>query len=484
MLMPAGGRVSGLKRALIITTVSGFVPQFEMNNVRLLQEMGYEVHYASNFHNPHYGSDNHRLEGTGICCHQIDFVRSPWKAGANLTAFRQLCQLLQKYPFQLVHCHTPMGGVLGRLAVKWVEHIQKNKQNGQKSVQKTEQRRQKSRQQRQDSIPKNRQKEQNSVQKSGLKRQNSTSKSGQEQQEHIQQDRPFIKKEKRPKKSKFIKLKVINPKVITPRVIYTAHGFHFYKGAPLHNWLLYYPVEWWFARFTDTLITINKEDYHRAKKFCKRKQTQVKYVPGVGIDTAYFAGKELPAGERQAIREKIRRELGVSKEETMFLSLGELSKRKNHLAAIQMLAKLKEQKLLKPFHYFICGEGSLRKVLQQQIDAAGLSRQITLLGYREDVRDLLYGADIFLFPSKQEGMPVALMEAAAAGVPIIANDIRGNREILGNGSLIKENQLKEYAKVLTNIYKRNNELEIRMQQLNKFSVEHVKKEMKKIYKGL
>ena len=49
-------------------------------------------------------------------------------------------------------------------------------------------------------------------------------------------------------------------------VIYTAHGFHFYKGAPIINWLLYYPVEKWLSRYTDALITINQEDYHRAKK--------------------------------------------------------------------------------------------------------------------------------------------------------------------------------------------------------------------------
>lgn len=60
------------KKALLVTHVSGFVPQFEMNNVRILQRLGYEVHYASNFHTPSYGTDNHRLYGTGIICHQID----------------------------------------------------------------------------------------------------------------------------------------------------------------------------------------------------------------------------------------------------------------------------------------------------------------------------------------------------------------------------------------------------------------------------
>jgi len=114
-----------MKQVLIITTVSGFVPQFEMNNVRILQEMGYEVHYASNFSHPHYGSDNSRIDGTGIICHQIDFVRSPFQILANIRAYRQLQEVFFHHSFDFVHCHTPMGGVLGRLAAESFRRKQK-----------------------------------------------------------------------------------------------------------------------------------------------------------------------------------------------------------------------------------------------------------------------------------------------------------------------------------------------------------------------
>lgn len=114
-----------MKKALIITTVSGFVPQFELNQVHLLQEMGYEVHYASNFQNPHYGSDNRRLEGTGLICHQVDFVRSPFRILRNGIAYRQLRMVLKENVFELIHCHTPMGGVLGRLAAEQNRRRQK-----------------------------------------------------------------------------------------------------------------------------------------------------------------------------------------------------------------------------------------------------------------------------------------------------------------------------------------------------------------------
>ena len=94
-----------MKKVLLVTHVSGFVPQFEMNNVRILQEMGYEVHYASNYKKPQYGNDNSRLEGTGIIKHQVDFARSPLRIIQNITAYRQLRALLEKEKFVLIHCH-------------------------------------------------------------------------------------------------------------------------------------------------------------------------------------------------------------------------------------------------------------------------------------------------------------------------------------------------------------------------------------------
>ena len=327
-----------MKKVLLATHVSGFVPQFELNNVKTLQELGYEVHYASNFNNVSYGTDNSRLEGTGIICHQVDFARSPFDLSAHKKAVKQLKELMQKENFSILHCHTPVGAALSRVVAT-------------------------------------------PYRKRGLK------------------------------------------------VLYTAHGFHFYKGAPLKYWLLFYPVERFLAGKTDVLITINEEDFARAKRFCKHKKTKVEYLPGVGVDLAYWGGKDLAPGKREEIRESIRRELGVAESEQMLLSVGELIPRKNHEEVIRALAKEKE-KGEKNFRYFICGQGDLKEYLQNLIDTLDLSGEVTLLGYRKDIRNLLYGADVFVFPSKQEGMPMALMEAAAAGVALKASNIRGNREVL------------------------------------------------------
>lgn len=339
------------KRALLVTTVSGFVPQFEMNNVRLLQELGYEVHYAANFRNPGYGKDNRRLEGTGIVCHQIEFVRSPFALADNLLAYRQLRQLLSTQYFELLHCHTPVGAALARLAAhNYNQHKVKCSGSHENKI----------------------------------------------------------------------------------RVIYTAHGFHFYKGAPLRFWLFFYPAERFLARYTDVLITINQEDYERAKRFCKYKKTQVEHISGAGVDIAYFSGRELPEGERARIRKQIRNKLAVRDDEVLLLSVGELTPRKNHAAVIKALAEIQKKGLADTvsFRYVICGQGRLKDKLQRLIEEYGLSGNVQLLGYQQDIRELLYAADAFVFPSLQEGMPMALMEAVAAGVPLLASDVRGNRELL------------------------------------------------------
>lgn len=338
-----------MKKALIITTVSGFVPQFEMNNVRILQEMGYEVHYASNFRNPHYGKDNQRLEGTGIVCHQVDFVRSPFRIIRNVKAYAQLKRLIQENEFQMVHCHTPMGGVLARLAAR------KYRQKGTK-------------------------------------------------------------------------------------VLYTAHGFHFYKGASVINWLCYYPVEWLLARWTDVLITINEEDYERAKKFSLPKTGRVEKVNGVGIDITSYQNM-------QVNREKKRRELGIAAEDYLLVSVGELTKRKNHQIVIKALAVMREACMQKRIRYLICGEGPKRDYLEKLVQENGLQEIVLMPGYRMDVKEILAVADCFVFPSRQEGLPVALMEALAAGLPCVCSDVRGNRDLVKQNSvhvLVESEDKKEY----------------------------------------
>ena len=181
------------------------------------------------------------------------------------------------------------------------------------------------------------------------------------------------------------------------RVFYTAHGFHFYTGAPMKNWLLYYPVERFLSRWTDVLITMNHEDYLRAKTFRARR---VAFTHGVGVDVSRF---RLDWTEAQ--RQQKRQELGVDGDDFLILSVGELIPRKNHETAIRAAAELKDLSV----KYFIAGSGPLKEHLEVLAGQLGIKDQVRLLGTRWDIPELNQAADLFLFPSFQEGLPVSLL---------------------------------------------------------------------------
>ena len=208
------------------------------------------------------------------------------------------------------------------------------------------------------------------------------------------------------------------------KVIYTAHGFHFYKGAPLKNWLLYYPVEKICSYFTDTLITINKEDYDLAKRTMKSKK--IEYVPGVGIDVDRFRNVVV---DRKAKRQ----ELEIPEDTFLLISVGELNENKNHEVVVKAVGELKDKNI----HYAIAGAGHLKEHLLKVAEGVGVQERIHLLGFRSDVNELYKVADLCCFPSKREGLPVALMEAIASGISCLASQIRGNVDLINhiNGNL-------------------------------------------------
>lgn len=204
------------------------------------------------------------------------------------------------------------------------------------------------------------------------------------------------------------------------KVFYTAHGFHFYKGAPLQNWLLYYPVEKLCAYFTDKLITINQEDYNLAKR--KLHAKQVHYVPGVGVDLSKFENIHVD-------RDAKRREIGVPEGAFLLLSVGELNENKNHQIIIKALAKLNRPDV----HYAIAGRGDKYDALVQLAAELGVSRQAHLLGYRTDIAELNCAADAFCFPSYREGLGLAAIEAMICGLPLITSNVHGINDYSENG---------------------------------------------------
>lgn len=261
------------------------------------------------------------------------------------------------------------------------------------------------------------------------------------------------------------------------KVFYTAHGFHFFKGAPLKNWLLYYPVERFLARYTDVLITINKEDYKIAHDFKAKKIT---YVPGVGVDTKKF---------RESFYDKKnkREELDISNETIVILSIGELIERKNHETALKAIAKVNNTNWI----YLICGQGQLESHLKDLAKVLGIEEKVKFLGFRNDISQICKASDVFVFPSYQEGLPVAVMEAMSVGLPIVCSSIRGNTGLIEQGKggyLVDPNDVDGFVdainKIIENVKLRRDMGDYNKESVMKFDVDNVISDMKKIYSGM
>lgn len=315
-----------MKKILFVASVvKTHIMQFHVPYLRMLKDMGWSTAVAA-------GND---YDDPAEChipyCdrfYPIDFARNPFHP-RNLNAYRALQRVIAEGHYDLIHCHTPVGAALTRLAAR-------------------------------------------RARKAGT------------------------------------------------RVLYTAHGFHFFRGAsPLH-WMLYYPAERALAAWTDVLITINREDYAAAQRF---PAGRIEYVPGVGIDWTRFAAARQDRGALRAA-------LGLDADDFVLLSVGELIPRKNHALVLQALDVLQRQGQLSRVRYVISGQGASERQLKAQAAALGLMDRVRFTGYRNDVERLYGAADAFVFPSRQEGLPVALMEAMAAGLPCLCSDVRGNRDLI------------------------------------------------------
>lgn len=194
-------------------------------------------------------------------------------------------------------------------------------------------------------------------------------------------------------------------------VIYTAHGFHFFKGASLKNWLLFYPVEKYYARQTDLLITINTEDFERARR--KFHPKRLEKIPGVGLVPERCMPKRS--------REEIRAELGLLPEDVALISVGELNKNKNHQAILRAMTRIPQKNI----HYILCGQGAEDLFLHKVAEGLHLQERVHILGYQKQVADYLNAADIFCFPSQREGLGMAALEAMEVGLPLITSSVHG-----------------------------------------------------------
>lgn len=378
------------KRALMYASVASMIQQFNMGNIRLLLSMGYEVDVACNMLQgssisaERIAAMEEELKGLGVNTHHIPIPRKITALGDIFRSLKETRRLMNEREYTLVHCHSPIGGMICRIAHRLSRGYKKAK------------------------------------------------------------------------------------------MLYTAHGFHFFKGAPKLNWLLFYPVEKLCSRFTDVLLTINNEDFERASaKFHAKKIVK---VHGAGISPEKLANSSVSRTDKRI-------ELGLTDESTVILSVGELNENKNHSLVIDALSALADRDV----HYVIVGQGALRETLAEKAKASGLGKKVHLLGFRSDISELYSMADIFVFPSHREGLSVALMEAMANGLPCAVSKIRGNTDLIDDqgGILFAPDDKNDCREAIIRLLEGDRQAfgDYNREKIKPFFIDSVLEEMQGIYAG-
>lgn len=311
-----------MKKVLYVSHTANF-SKFNRPFMNWFHEQKWQVDYASD-----------GKEEVKDCDHSyiISFERSPFSFN-NIKAYKQLKALIEKEGYDIVHCHTPVGGTIARLASR------KRRKEGMK-------------------------------------------------------------------------------------VLYTGHGFHFFKGAPAINWMIYYPVEKYVARFTDTIVTINEEDYQNAVRR-KFRAKQIKKIDGVGVRLDCF--KKVSENEKKQLRQ----EYQFGEDDFIMICVAEINKNKDQKFMLENLSELKAK--IQNLKVLIVGVGPLQDECEKFVEQHHLEDSALFLGYRSDVNKLLQVSDVLISSSHREGLAVNIIEAMATGLPVICANTRGQRDLITSG---------------------------------------------------
>ena len=209
------------------------------------------------------------------------------------------------------------------------------------------------------------------------------------------------------------------------KVVYFAHGFHFFTGAPLINWLVYFPMEWLLSWKTDLLIATNHEDYSRLlKRFPKRLNKA--HIASLGVDFG-----RLDVENRQQCRTDKRREWDIPEDALVLIYVAELIANKNQKMLLEMLQKVKEKRtdtylvLVGPDH----ADGHVQRLAQQM----GVADSVVFTGWRSDIGACLCAADIAVASSIREGLGLNIVESMYCGLPVVATNNRGHVSVIDDG---------------------------------------------------
>jgi glycosyltransferase EpsD len=340
-----------VRKVLFSASVLSHIKAFHIPYLVFFKENGFEIHVAAR---------NNLGEEWDYTAYidelfDINVNRSPLKI-ENVRVLRELTSIIAENNYALIHCHTPVVGVLTRLAAR-------------------------------------------TARKNGTK------------------------------------------------VLYTAHGFHFYKGASFLNWLVFYPVEKIASKWADCLITINREDYELAlnRGF---KSHEIVYIPGVGVDLGRFTPVDSCAIS------KIRAEYGYCDDDFLLLYAAELNRNKHQDLLIRSVAEIARE--VPTVRLLLAGEGPLMQDYKSLAAELGVSKHVDFVGYRNDIHRIVPMCDVIVASSYREGLPVNVMEAMACGKPIIATRNRGHVELVRqgeNGFLVEPDDYLSLAEYALSLFK-------------------------------
>jgi len=223
------------------------------------------------------------------------------------------------------------------------------------------------------------------------------------------------------------------------KVMYLSHGYHFFKGAPIKSWI-YYPVEKLCSYMTDIFVVINWEDFNFTKKHFSN---EVFHIDGIGLNVAKFRDALVDYKSK-------RQSIGISEDEIIILSVGELMTRKNHEVIIKAIAKVNNSKI----KYVICGVGNRFKFLEKLVIKLDITEKVQFIGLRDDIPELLKVSNIFAHPSRREGLGIAPLEAMASGLPIITSKSQGIKDYSVNeetGFVLEHNDINGFAAAISEL---------------------------------
>lgn len=333
------------------------ISQFNMLNIEILHEYGYDVEIACNFlHGNNIDEEEkerfrNELKEKNVVVHQIDFTRNFFRVFQHIKAYNQLKKLKKSTHYDLVHCHMPISALITKFTFR---HERKK----------------------------------------------------------------------------------------GTRVMYTAHGFHFFKGAPLKNWILLYPLEKISSMWLDSLILINTEDYERAKR--KMLAKNVYLTPSVGVDIDRFKNYK-------GNRDSVLKELNVPSDAFVILSVGELIHKKNHMSVLKALDKIKNPNI----YFVVVGIGADTFLLNETVKQMNLTNNVRFLSYQKEIEKIYHACDCLVHVPFREGLGMAPLEAMACGKPLISSYINGIKDYTENevsGLCVSPFSVDEIADAINRIY--------------------------------